>query len=92
MTIVERCRMIVSGALRFVLALYIAACVASILLIFTSSEALSGVFAVVLATPWMFVIEALEPSGLWSLLPVIGAMGVNAAIIYVIIRIIRPAR
>ncbi len=92
MTFVETIRKIASVALWLLLALYIAACTASIVLIFTSSEALSGVFAVVLATPWMFVIEKLEPSGLWALVPVIGAMSLNAAILYICIRLIRPAR
>jgi len=82
-------RRIVIAALWLLLAVYVAACVASIVAIFLSSEALTGVYAVVLATPWMFVVEALEPDGMWALVPVIDAMSVNAAILYLCIRLVR---
>jgi len=89
MTLASTFRRIVIAALWLALGLYVAACVASIIAIFFSTEALTGVYAVVLATPWMFVVEALEPDGLWALIPVIGAMSVNAAILYLCIRLVR---
>ncbi len=73
----------------FGLVTYVGACAASIVAIFVSTEALVGLYAVVLATPWMSVIEALEPAGMWALVPVIGAMTVNAAILYACIVMLR---
>jgi CBS-domain-containing membrane protein len=89
MTVASALRRIVIAALWLLLAAYVAACVASVVAIFVSSEALTGVYAVVLATPWMFVVEALEPDGMWALIPVIGAMSVNTAILYLCIRLVR---
>jgi CBS-domain-containing membrane protein len=82
-------RRIVIAVLWLALGLYVAACVASVVAIFVSTEALTGLYAVVLATPWMFIVEALEPNGLWALVPVMGAMSLNAAILYLCIRLVR---
>jgi len=82
-------RRLTLAALWTALAAYVAACVASVVAIFVSTEALTGVFAIMLATPWMFAVEAVAPDGMWALIPVIAAMGVNAAILYFCIRLVR---
>ena len=58
--------------------------------IFTSSDALSGIFAVFLTAPWLSLLDPLVPGeGIWRglLLIAVGA-AINAALLFLIVKLI----
>ena len=70
-------------------AIYLILVLLSIIPIFTGDDALSGIFAIVLTTPWSAILSSLLPgsgSVAMGLLVVAVGAAINAAIIYFVSR------
>lgn len=69
--------------------LYLTACVASVVAVFLSSEALTGLYVILLAWPWTFLFDLVgSGSFVVNIAIAVLAFGLNAAILHLLFRLL----